>query len=125
MAASVSLINALWKGKCPRCRQGNVFTFSSGRIARFSAMNSACPHCNASLIPEPGFYFGAMFVSYAINVAIFVSCWLVLYLFFEPSDLTYVTVIVVAALAFTPFNYRASRLLWLYWFGGLTYDPEL
>jgi hypothetical protein len=118
-------MSALWKGKCPRCRKGNVFTYSSGKVVRFSAMNAECPHCNASLIPEPGFYFGAMFVSYAINVAIFVSCWLILYLFFEPSDTVYITVIAIAALVFTPFNYRASRLLWLYWFGGLTYNPEL
>jgi uncharacterized protein (DUF983 family) len=118
-------MSALWKGKCPRCREGNVFMYSSGKVARFAAMNPACPHCNASLIPEPGFYFGAMFVSYAINVAIFVSCWLVLYLFFEPTDTVYITVIAISALIFTPFNYRASRLLWLYWFGGLTYDPDL
>jgi hypothetical protein len=88
-------------------------------------MNPTCPHCNASLNPEPGFYFGAMFVSYAINVAIFVSCWLVLYLFVQPSDTVYISVIALAALVFTPFNYRASRLLWLYWFGGLNYDPNL
>src|SRR5438045_6134383 len=102
--ASDSLINALWKGKCPRCRKGNVFTYSSGKLFRFAAMNSTCPHCNASLIPEPGFYFGAMFVSYAINVGIFVACWLVLYLFFEPSDVVYISVIAIAALVFTPFH---------------------
>lgn len=76
-------------------------------------------------MPEPGFYFGAMFISYAVNVAIFVSCWLVLYVFFEPSDIVYIVVIAVAALVLTPFNYRASRLLWLYWFGGLHYEPDL
>jgi hypothetical protein len=88
-------------------------------------MNSNCPQCNATFIPEPGFYFGAMFISYAFNVAIFVGCWLILYLFFQPSDLVYISVIAVAALIFTPFNYRASRLIWLYWFGGHRYDPAL
>lgn len=119
------MISALWKGKCPHCRQGNVFTYPSGKISRFSVMNPLCPHCGASFIPEPGFYFGAMFISYAFNVAIFVACWFILYLFFEPSDFVYVTVIAIAALVFTPPNYRASRLLWLYWFGGQRYDPNI
>jgi len=66
-----------------------------------------------------------MFISYAINVAIFFACWLVLYLFFKPSDLVYVTSIAMAALVLTPFNYRTSRILWLYWFGGLRYDSTL
>lgn len=30
-------------------------------------MNSHCPQCGADLEPEPGFYFGAMFISYAIS----------------------------------------------------------
>jgi len=123
--AAISSIAALWKGKCPRCRQGDVFAFSSAKVTRFSVMNPVCPHCEASFIPEPGFYFGAMFISYAFNVAIFVACWLILYLFAQPSDVVYISVIAVAALVFTPFNYRASRLLWLYWFGGLQYDPSL
>lgn len=31
-------------------------------------MNRYCPKCEADLEPEPGFYFGAMFISYAITV---------------------------------------------------------
>ena len=123
--ASVSLISALWKGKCPHCRRGSVFLYSARQVTRFSAMNPVCPHCNASFVPEPGFYFGAMFISYAFNVVIFVACWLVLYLFFDVSDVVYITVIAVAALVLTPFNYRASRLFWLYMFGGLRYDSSL
>ena len=27
-------------------------------------MPDRCPHCNQNYMPEPGFYYGAMFVSY-------------------------------------------------------------
>ena len=79
-----------------------MFLYSARQVTRFSAMNPVCPHCNASFVPEPGFYFGAMFISYAFNVVIFVACRLVLYLFFDVSDVVYITVIAVAALVLTP-----------------------
>lgn len=88
-------------------------------------MNRICPHCSATFESEPGFYFGAMFVSYAFNVAIFIGCWLVMYLLFDVSDWVYVVVIGIVAVIMTPINFRLSRLIWLYWFGGLHYDPSL
>lgn len=30
-------------------------------------MHTHCPHCQQDLIPEPGFYFGAMFLSYILS----------------------------------------------------------
>ncbi len=31
-------------------------------------MHANCPNCGANLEPEPGFYYGAMFISYGITV---------------------------------------------------------
>ena len=115
---------AIWQGKCPRCRQGSIFKFPLRKLTKFSMMNTDCPSCGASFEPEPGFYFGAMCVSYALNVVLFISVGLVLYFLFEPSDVIYVSVIGVAALLFTPFFFRVSRVLFLYWFGGYHYDPN-
>jgi Protein of unknown function (DUF983) len=99
--------------------------FPTKDVVRFSAMNSSCPHCHAGFEPEPGFYFGAMFVSYAINVAIFIGTWLFFYLLFDPADWVYITAIALIALLFTPITFRYSRILWLHWFGGLEYDSTL
>jgi Protein of unknown function (DUF983) len=99
--------------------------FPVSNVRHFSAMNASCPHCKAGFEPEPGFYFGAMFVSYAINVVLFIVTWLFFYLLFNPSDWVYVSAIAVVALLFTPITYRYSRLLWLYWFGGLKHNPDL
>lgn len=82
-------------------------------------MNAACEKCAANFDPEPGFYFGAMFVSYAINVVIFIALWLLLYLFVDPADWVYVLVISIFAVVATPLTFRFSRVLWLYWFGGI------
>lgn len=84
-------------------------------------MNQHCPHCGVSFEPEPGFYFGAMFVSYAFSVALLIAIWLVLYLVWNPSDGVYVVVITLGAVLFTPMSFRMSRVFWLYWFGGIHY----
>ena len=41
-------------------------------------MNRYCRYCNLDLENEPGFYFGAMYVSYAISVGIILlnECWM-------------------------------------------------
>lgn len=105
------------QGKCPRCGHGAVFKYSILNI-HFAAMNDSCPNCKATFQPEPGFYFGAMFISYAITVAIMVACSVVLWLFFEASENVYSITFVAVAFLFMPLSYRWSRLLWLRWFGG-------
>ncbi|MBX2896147.1 MAG: DUF983 domain-containing protein [Cyclobacteriaceae bacterium] len=82
-------------------------------------MNTRCPVCAAAFTPEPGFYFGALFVSYAFTVAIMVAVWLILYLVFNPADWVYGLALVSGAILFSTISFRLSRVLWLYWFGGL------
>ena len=87
----------------------------------FAEMHANCPACGVSLTPEPGFYFGALYVSYAFTVALMVATWLVLYLFAQPPDWVYGTALVVSCILFIPFSFRYSRVLFLYWFGGEVY----
>jgi uncharacterized protein (DUF983 family) len=118
-----TLANAQLQCKCPRCREGDIFTHRLGNILKFSSMNKRCPICGADFEPEPGFYFGAMFVSYAISVVIFIVVGVTLYIFFRPSDTVYLICIVAVAIIFTPFSFRYSRVLFLYWFGGYHFEP--
>ena len=64
----VSQWQAFSKAKCPRCRIGKVF---DGPTYSFRAqrMNEFCPHCSLKFEREPGYFYVAMFVSYAFNVA--------------------------------------------------------
>jgi hypothetical protein len=88
-------------------------------------MHQHCPLCGASFEPEPGFYFGAMFVSYAMSVTIFAVVGVFLYVFFRPSDEVYLICIGIAALISTPYSFRYSRVLFLYWFGGYHFQPPV
>lgn len=111
--------SAIWQGKCPRCRQGDLFKYPLSRISKFSEMNTNCTHCAASFTPEPGFYYGALFVSYAFNVALMVIVSVILYFFLSPPDWVYGVCLVAASILSIPFSFRYSRILFLYWFGGL------
>lgn len=117
--------NALSSGKCPRCRKGDIFKTSMLDITGFWKMNDHCTNCGVSFEPEPGFYFGAMFVSYALSVVLFAVIGIGLYIVANPADWVYITSIVVGAILFTPFSFRYSRILFLYFFGGIRYDHTL
>ena len=102
-----------------------MFKFSLKHTAKFAEMNSHCPHCGVSFEPEPGFYYGAMFVSYAFNVMLLIGIWLFLYLLFDPPDWIYIASISGGAVVFTPLFFRYSRILFLYMFGGIKFDPAI
>ena len=87
-------------------------------------MYEHCPVCGASFVPEPGFYFGSMFITYAFNVVLVIVIGLLMYYFTSLSETVELIVIALAAVAVTPFSFRWSRILWLYWFGGLHYKPS-
>lgn len=110
--------------KCPRCRQGKMFPDGTLYHARkFGKMNEKCACCNLSFEPEPGYYYGAMFISYAFNAAYFFSMWILLSLFGEFGTVQFTISLVVVALALFPMTFRWSRVLWLNIF--VRYDPGL
>ncbi|MBY0436166.1 MAG: DUF983 domain-containing protein [Cyclobacteriaceae bacterium] len=87
-------------------------------------MNAECPHCGAGFEPEPGFYFGAMYITFAINVVLLSVVGFLIYYFIDLPEAAYLTLIALLAVLFTPASFRFSRVLWLYWFGGLSYKGE-
>lgn len=113
-------LSSLLHGNCPKCREGRIFKHNVYNLTKFNVMNETCPHCGVRLEPEPGFYQGAMYVSYAITVAMLIPASIVFYMFFDHwSEWTYIAVFITLMLIVAPFNYRASRILYLYMFGGL------
>jgi len=56
--------------KCPRCGKGRVFLYSVLNLTKFTDTHSHCSHCKLNFEPETGFFFGAMYWSYAMLVAL-------------------------------------------------------
>ncbi|WP_337325671.1 DUF983 domain-containing protein [Chryseolinea sp. T2] len=87
-------------------------------------MNERCPVCGVRLEPEPGFYQGAMYVGYAFTVALIAIVGGILYFTWDPSEWTYSAIVIILAILMAPLNYRYSRVLYLYMFGGIKYNPS-
>lgn len=118
-------LTALLLGKCPRCREGDIFTYAPSRVSKFNVMNKSCPHCGVRLEPEPGFYQGAMYVGYGFTVTVLVVIGVLLYLLGDPSEWVYIGVTIAVMIVIAPLNYRYSRIVYLYLFGGIKYNPQL
>ncbi|HZI24604.1 MAG TPA: DUF983 domain-containing protein [Chryseolinea sp.] len=116
---------ALLLGKCPRCRVGDIFTYPASRLSKFNTMNKSCPHCGVRLEPEPGFYQGAMYVGYGFTVAFLILISAILYFLGDPNEWVYVGTTIAVMILLAPLNYRYSRILYLYMFGGIKYNPQL
>lgn len=117
---------AILQGKCPRCHEGNLFETGPYRLKRFARMNMQCPHCKVNYAKEPRFFDGAMYVSYMMNVGLFLVSAFIIYNLFEPeSPDTYLIAIILEVILLYPLIFRYSRILYLYAFGGLKYNPTL
>ncbi len=117
---------ALAKLRCPRCHQGQLFSYPALHVTKFARMPALCPVCGQTFEPEPGFYFGSMYITFGFNVATFLVLGvLIYYLLDDPDTWVYVGVITGATVLLTPIILRYSRALMLYLFGGAQYDRRL
>ncbi|MBK1441812.1 DUF983 domain-containing protein [Parapedobacter sp. ISTM3] len=125
MAAHTSRIKAVITSKCPKCRVGNMFVGSTYGIKR-QRMNDICPHCGFRFEIEPGYFYAAMYVSYAMSVAQVVTAGLLTYQITKSeSPWVYLAVLVAAIVIFAPFNFRYSRLILLHYLTPkVKYDPK-
>jgi len=114
-----SKLYAIVNGKCPQCRRGAIF---SGSLYGFNVQrtNYNCRHCKQRFEIEPGYFYAAMYVSYAMNMIEMITMGFVTYylsggrLDFDSLWL-YVSVIFLGSLFLSPFNYRYSRIILLHW----------
>ena len=64
MPRKPSILSSIFGHRCPRCRRGDLFPTSSFSFSKPFMQYEHCPKCGQNYFPEPGFYYGAMFLSY-------------------------------------------------------------
>ncbi len=111
--------------RCPQCREGRLFKFKWWNIFNFAQMEDKCSECGMRYEVEPGFFYGAMYISYAFTVGIMLVGGLVIYhLFNDPDAMGYVIPITLISLALVPANFRISRVIFIHLFSGVSYRPN-
>lgn len=105
--------SSLWN-KCPQCHQGDVFiTNNAYKLSQFDKMHEHCSCCDLKYEKEPGFYQGAMYVSYGLMVGWFVITWAADTFLVHSQTWQYLTFLSASILVMMPLTFRISRLLWI------------
>ena len=103
--------------KCPRCHIGKFWRHTNPFKNIFNKQEKDDMYCyNCSLLfeLEVGFWYGAMYVSYAIGVAIMLFLWgLSSFLFPEINIFNQIFFVIFFILLSAPVNYHYSRLIWI------------
>lgn len=88
-------------------------------------MYERCPVCNFKFEIEPGFFWGSMYISYFLTILLgIIGGAFAYYYFHDPDVWVYMGCIMVLLVIFAPLTFRYSRLFMLYWFGGVSFDPN-
>lgn len=101
--------------KCPVCQEGDYYEPGHAyNLKTFDKAYTHCSHCNHKFEIENGFFYGAMYVSYGISVAIAVSLFMATYVLFPETPYYYYIVIIIIGIIFSmPISFRMSRLIWM------------
>lgn len=121
MSLKGNRLYSIFKNKCPRCHEGNFFDHNNPyNLSNFYKMEISCKVCGEKFDREPGFYYGAMFISYGLNVAWFVSAWVATIVLLPENIniLLLASIIIGFGLIMAPLTYRLSRLIWINFFVG-------
>lgn len=111
------LILSILKGKCPSCKKSKIFNSKESRLLfKIPTMNERCNKCNYKFEREPGFFFGAMFVSYALAAAEFITFSIIFYFILGMSLMATFFGVVLLAIIMSSINFRLSRIIWIYIF---------
>ncbi len=112
-----SVVSSILQAKCPRCREGNMFPAGTLYTRKFADMYTNCPCCGQTFEPEPGYYYGAMYVSFGFSTVIFLAVLAILYLFVEEvSTLMVGVAVLVVMLGLLPISFRLARAIWIHIF---------
>ncbi len=99
--------------KCPRCQEGETFETGSWSFVKPFDMLERCPHCDLNYFPEPGYYYGAMFISY-IWTGWFCLLFIALFHWFLGLSQTAAFSLLGVFLAINfVYIFRISRLMWI------------
>jgi hypothetical protein len=91
----------------------------------YRKMYTTCPNCGLRYELEVGFFWSAMYIGYALNVALSVTLGIATYIIFDnPDTWVYLTVIVGAILLTYRYNFRYGRAILLYAFAP-KYDEDI
>ena len=123
MIAKGHKLYSILTGSCPKCHAESMYKKSNPyNITAVYDMNERCSVCHTKYKIEPSFFYGAMYVSYGLGVAVAVAAFIISFVFLNSSMATAFFSIMGALILLMPLNMRLARNIWISFF--ISYDPE-
>ena len=108
--------------KCPKCHEGDLYPTSLTSFSKIFTMNDHCDHCGQAFDLEPGFYWGAMYVAYALSSGFLLVAYALIYFLLGTSLITTFFIVFAIIFAFYGLIFRLSRAIWINIY--VSYDPR-
>ena len=106
-------LHSILKRKYPHCHEGDFFTGHPYNLKQMGDIHETCSVCNETYTPEKGFYFGALYISYALGTAVVVTIWLALIILgVEIEIIPKIIGISVVWLLISPLMHSLSKIIW-------------
>lgn len=119
-----SLIQSILGHRCPRCRTGRLFLVKNPyKWKTMQSMPPACEVCDQDYVIEPGFFFGASYISYVLNIAWLVPAFLLIRFVIGWEYSTFIIIMFSLLPVLVPIIFRTSRSAWIHIF--VKYDPVI
>jgi len=107
-------IYSIFTGNCPVCHHKSMYQVANPyRIGETLKMHERCGHCNTKYKIEPSFFYGAMYVSYAVGIGFALVAFVIAHLLAKLSLLNSFFCIVATLIVFLPVILRLSRNIWI------------
>jgi uncharacterized protein (DUF983 family) len=114
---------SIFKGTCPVCHEESMYKESNPyKLNRIHDMHEKCSNCGTKYKIEPSFFYGAMYVSYGLGVAVSVAVFIISYVFLSLEVLTSFFCIIGVLTLMMPVLMRLSRNIWINFF--FSYKPK-
>jgi hypothetical protein len=110
--------------KCPRCLKGEFLVSRNFyNLNKAGEVKECCSNCELKYTKETGFYYGAMYVSYGLSMALIISIFVALTVLYPNYSMGLLfTLIGLSVLIMTPILYALSKIIWINLF--VKYDEK-
>lgn len=107
-------IYSIFTGTCPKCHEDYMYVKRNPYIlTETMKMHETCNHCGFRYKVEPNFFFGAMFVSYAVSVFTGIMIFLLCFFALKMNLLNIFVTIFVGLIVLMPIITRISRNIYI------------
>jgi len=114
---------SIFTGTCPVCQNESMYTSPNlYKPSKTQEMHDRCSHCNTKYKIEPSFFYGSMYVSYGVGIAIAMVTFIICYFLLGISRWNIFLIISFISFASLPIVIRVSRNIWINIF--MSYDKE-